>query len=661
MLHPRQFALGKLSMFRRGTLGSLLWGLAFACCLSVAGCSKRSQPTANTGGSEAASESASAESTASGDAGRSSAEANASSKGDANNDERQSEAGDDDEGLNEVADNSANQQSTDDGERDATNSSSMMQSANASQVNVAEEMLKGTFTTQRLIALTPKGPTLVDLLVSVDGLSLDEATEQITQSIADEVFAELEEPVEWDTLLEQPLVQSGWLGNLIAEEDQVEQLISMYDTERDNIVTEDEFAPFLSRGLARNRPLQISDIGNAPDASISRSPWGDADRNQDYALDEEERSSIHESIVKYDYNGDAIVAMQELNQARGMQMQQQGSNSTLLETSTLVIAEGVDAEDEQEAKQAIRRISRSVLEHYTFLEGIPRQEWTAWSDARWKALDENEDGILVRAELEKLISMDADTRLVVRFPNLEEAEAEVVVWSDGLDDDHRWNASNRGGRLQSGGAIAEIQIDDGFSKEGRQVLRTQLEAALTNAQLQAFFTNQLQLSEDAFVLLDSDEDETLSSEEFNRVWRWLSARQGTRLMARWMTTGTPWFQLIDANGDQRLTELEIDQVDTFLAGLDQNKDAELTPDELPLLVRLEIQRTDSRLNQGNFGFPTPDAEQVDADWFSAMDTNRDSFISRTEFLGEIDDFGTLDANKDGFLGRSEVYGAFDSN
>ena len=80
-------------------------------------------------------------------------------------------------------------------------------------------------------------------------------------------------------------------------------------------------------------------------------------------------------------------------------------------------------------------------------------------------------------------------------------------------------------------------------------------------------------------------------------------------------------------------------------------------DSLPLVVRLELSRTDSRLENGPFGVPTGDAPPVDSDWFDAMDANRDGYLNRAEFLGSRPEFEEFDEDQDGFVSRREVASA----
>lgn len=521
------------------------------------------------------------------------------------------------------------------------------------------EYLTGNWTKRRLVALATGGPTIIDIAISIDGQDLATASENVAAALAAEIFDGLESPVQWKDLLNQPLIQSGWLGNLVAEEDQVDQLISMYDLVRDDIATVEELGPFLSRGLARNDPLQIIDIGVAPDASPNQSPWGELDGNEDYVLSQNEIESIGRTIRRFDYNGDSIVTLQELNQSRAMAMRDTGAmQRSLLDASTLVVAEDLDAADEAVLNKALRRLSNTVLGHYTFLEELPRDSWPNWTEQRWTLLDSDGDDELGRKELEQFATIAADLTVYCRFPSLYQADQQLWLWSEDASQEQgrSWYRSQLGGRMAATGFVGELVTEDVFGTDGRRGLRQRLEAALKDAQLQSFMVQQLQLKDDAFDLLDADENQQLSDEEFENAWRWLSSRQGTRILARWMTAARPWFQMLDADGDSRLTEMELVSADGYLASLDRNQDQELTPDEIPLLVRMEVKRSDSRLGDRPFGAtPGPRGDSADLDWFSAMDTNADGYVSSAEFLGENEDFDSLDLDKDGFLARSEVY------
>ncbi|MEC8553755.1 MAG: hypothetical protein VXZ82_01995 [Planctomycetota bacterium] len=78
---------------------------------------------------------------------------------------------------------------------------------------------------------------------------------------------------------------------------------------------------------------------------------------------------------------------------------------------------------------------------------------------------------------------------------------------------------------------------------------------------------------------------------------------------------------------------------------------------MPLLIRIELDRTDDRLQLNRVFGMTNDREvdPADEDWFAAMDVNKDSFLSAEEFLGDALEFADFDQDDDGFLSRRELY------
>ncbi len=536
---------------------------------------------------------------------------------------------------------------------------------------------RGDWTTQRLIVLAEGGPCLIDLSVNLEGKSLEQAADEQQAAIAQELLADLDRPAQWEDLLKLPLVRSGWLGNLIPDDQQREQLISLVDTQRDGIVDDKELPAFLSRGLSRVGPLQMSDLGYGPDHDSSQSPWGKGDRNQDFSLDSSEREGFVQALAQQDLNGDGVLTRRELAGTMLPMPNMSGSNrGSMLRTTSLMFAESsvttsesnssaknsthpqtaVSSPTPQLSSKPVRKLASDVLRHYTFLAELSREQWPNWSDQQWSTLDTNQNQQLDSIELQLLVTCPPQARLYVTLtqplsPSGQEPQVNVQV----MERSTSWRASDTGGQLTCGSCSMRVELTDAFAGPGKMQLRQQLTQALKSPQLQAFFVNRLQLDAAAFELLDQDQDESLSDQEFERVWRWISSRQSARLVGRWTLTGQPWFQLADDNADARLSELELQGFSHRLAEYDRNGDTQLTPNELPLVAALAIVRSDSRLDNFLAGAGAMSAPAVDSDWFSAMDTNRDGSVNSAEFLGEADDFFRFDINQDGFLSRGEVY------
>ncbi len=186
--------------------------------------------------------------------------------------------------------------------------------------------------------------------------------------------------------------------------------------------------------------------------------------------------------------------------------------------------------------------------------------------------------------------------------------------------------------------------------------KAQLDSALRNEQLRGLITQQLGLAVDAFELADQDGDQRLSDQEFDRVWSWLTGRQNARLLAQWTIEDRPWFNLLDQDLNRRLGEMEISQAPSELALLDQNGDARLSSEELPMVASLQLRQNDQPLANLAAGVnSTSVTGQSGQDWFSAMDTNSDGAISRNEYLGSRQQFADHDLDRDGFVSRKEAF------
>ena len=372
------------------------------------------------------------------------------------------------------------------------------------------------------------------------------------------------------------------------DEEQVDQLLAMYDSDFDQLVSPDELSAFLSRGLSRREPVQVIDVGEEPGTLVGNSPWGRLDADADFTLDAQELMAASKALSTLDFNGDGIIAKPEAQQPTAM-----GNNATamnqnsMFETRTLQVADtAIGSADGEQQRAARRKMSLSILDHYTFLDAIPKDQWSAWHATRWQLVDTDGDQLLNREELKGLADLEPDLRLVLRFPPMVPQDEMLrgksepqILYAVSTDESlrlkadreneqaaassqkavthRRWISHGNSGRVRTPGLIADVEVQDLFSRRGQELLRQRLSAALQDSQLRSFLVNQLELDDDAFDLLDLDEDQMLDDKEFQRAWRWLSVRQGSRTSVRWMKAAMPWFRVLDEDGDGRLIAREV--------------------------------------------------------------------------------------------------------
>ncbi len=549
------------------------------------------------------------------------------------------------------------------------------------------------WTTRRVIALHETGPIVIDLSVSIESQSLQLAGQERLARATQEISAQgpsasIQEasaaPVLWESLLEMPLIRSGWLGNLIADEQQRAQLINMVDADGNGAVDESELPRLLTRGLSLASPLLINDIGQAESATPSASPWGIGDVNGDYALDATERERFAQKLSMRDLNADGVIARQEIsNASQGVnpvsEMMMNRGRSSFLRKESLLLLDQPEADAAPPASAAstapeAAKLAAAVLRHYTFLATLERSQWPAWSDAQWQAIDANADQQIDKNELKLLASILPQLQVAVRWPSPEAASGNsgattTSTTSSATNETMQVDAVTTASvtfyvaemapqshsevaQLLLGDCSLRIETVDDFSSRNQQQWRRLLQQALTTPALQAFINQRWQLQDNGFELLDSDGDQQLSDGEFARVWRWLSTRQGCRVSADWFLSDAPWFQLADSDGDQRISQREREQLSATMAHWDRDGDDVIPPNEMPLVVTLRLRRSDNRLSPPD-GLTQPNQPTVDDDWFSAMDTNRDGSVGRSEFLGDSQAFDDLDANSDGWINRME--------
>ncbi|MEO8271919.1 MAG: hypothetical protein ABI557_19505, partial [Aureliella sp.] len=251
------------------------------------------------------------------------------------------------------------------------NASESMKAATAesSRESVPEAVWipSGSWTTQRLVALAETGPVVIDMSLNVGNLSLREANDRILARTAAELLAATEPSISWEQLLELPLVQSGWLGNLVAPPEQTGPLIDQYDNDRDAQVSAQELKMFLSRGLERSAALQVSDIGEAPDRQPNASPWGTGDRNQDHVLDANERDQFAEALGNRDLNADGLITAAEWAEPNGdaaqMGMMNGQNRNRFLRNQTLLLLDTPEVNSRSEdASAASDRMTRDAAQ-----------------------------------------------------------------------------------------------------------------------------------------------------------------------------------------------------------------------------------------------------------------------------------------------------------
>ncbi len=164
-----------------------------------------------------------------------------------------------------------------------------------------------------------------------------------------------------------------------------------------------------------------------------------------------------------------------------------------------------------------------------------------------------------------------------------------------------------------------------------------------------------------FDAMDRDGDERVFAEEMLSYVRDYTEPASTTCQVTLLDTGNGFFQMLDINGDGRISIRELRECEKQLTTV-AGSEAEINPSRLTKSYRIEIQRGGISL----FGrVDRPSAETPAAllkppsgpMWFQRMDRNGDGDLTWDEFLGPRNVFHELDTDQDDLIDESEATAA----
>jgi Ca2+-binding EF-hand superfamily protein len=157
-------------------------------------------------------------------------------------------------------------------------------------------------------------------------------------------------------------------------------------------------------------------------------------------------------------------------------------------------------------------------------------------------------------------------------------------------------------------------------------------------------------------LIDANADGELTDAELESYLEDLLparlAAESVRVVFRSSSTVAGLFGYLDQDQDGELSRPELSRLANALSELDKNADRKLTVEEIPLVVRIAMERETA---------PPPYliAEQRNAGppWFYRLDKNQDGTLSPSEFPGTGELFEQLDQNRNQIVTLEEALAA----
>ncbi|MCO6042303.1 hypothetical protein NG895_00145 [Aeoliella sp. ICT_H6.2] len=451
---------------------------------------------------------------------------------------------------------------------------------------------------ERVVLLSPGGPLVADLWITVDGRPHTEGVEQLVEAAYNAGDTNGDKRRTWKEWRANNEYFASSMPGVTPTSKQLDEWEETYDRNGDHRIQRGEMASWLGRDAGRSvAPLTVRST-QTRGASESRL-WELLDADASGGLSPDELASVAQRLWAYDADDDR----------------------------TLVDAELAPLE-EQLSTQGNRRISSRVVQRHAALH-------------LGGSFDMGRLGYLLADMYARQQSLGG------------ECFRELPGLFTELDDGDGWLGDSEIARLAT--IEPHLRLAVGF-RDGRPPVIEQLELTdrVESLRLVAHPTKSravVQLGDCRLVL--SIHDLAVPSSPNNS----LRSIQ-TQLMVH--DQCDVLYESLDANSDGRLGEREVTTASERLKACDLDGDGLLSAAELPQVRIVALLRGEDPSTVNFYvpdAAPTSGSTSDAPRWFAAADFNNDGDLSRREFLGPPEAFDQLDLNGDGFMDAEEARAA----
>jgi hypothetical protein len=472
---------------------------------------------------------------------------------------------------------------------------------------------------RRIALLTPGGPLLVDVRLTLGGEPLDAAWTKLAAKAA----ADREKPD--------------------AEDESKES----YDDASDESDEKSVIKPLVLR----------TSRAYVPDPRASSKVWTALDADSDGRLSADELAGAAERLWLRDANDDRTIAATELASLRdqldgnepGAMAGPRSAGPASARLAAIELGERVNLE----------RLDFMLQDLYAPLQDLSANSFAALPRL-FGQLDADGDNTVVRDELAALGTIPAVLDIQIDFP---------VTPTDEV------RPSEEDGDEKSAEKELANEAKDENAKERKStplespprptltVVRADAELTLlptTASDRIALTLGKTRLVISAHDLTPQGAVEPASAQPSTSERGPLEQSQ-IRLMVH--DRGDALLDALDSNADGQLGEREIAAAPARLLERDADADGALSETEAPYQMAVAFLRNESQ-NAPPFSATPPAAAVNESEasvappyWFAAADLNGDGDVSRREFLGTAEQFSRLDADRDGFVDGPEAVAA----
>lgn len=517
---------------------------------------------------------------------------------------------------------------------------------------------------ERFAVLTPGGPVVVQVAITVGGQPFRTLREKVIDDMLAGADKDKDGQAKWEEAAASPRFAFGRAQLGLGQR---ETMIRALDANRDGLVDRSEARMFVGQYFGAPT-FSLGGYGTAyggfagnvvvVNGQMVATGGGQADLralldlDADGVLSDKEIAAATERLKSRDADDNDLLYPQEIsgNVVAGgrvsavSQRGRPGAQTSIL-LGPVATADSVFAALSQQYKSENGDI---VPASFAAVPGL------------FVELDQNEDGKLQQAEVLALNDVQPHIELAADIGSADAKGVTLKSVAEGLT---KVSESADNAVLEFPGTRLSLFA----SRAAPQTINYEQQASAYLSRFDADkngYLEKSELPENVFQQVaawDENEDGKIFAEEMTASLARQAAPLTSQVVANVASQGNSLFQKLDQTGDGRLSLREMRVASTHILALDKDGDKKLSLQEIPATISVSFGLGNAAASYrvvaaGRGPAPAPPAAPNNGapEWFTRMDRNGDGDVTLKEFLGDEAEFKQLDTNSDGFIEAKEA-------